>query len=53
MDGNWKRCEIDLREARQYGDLRTFRLDDIESMLFYCDHPRRDIAVQLDNITLE
>lgn len=53
LDGNWKHCVIDLDDARQYGDARTFRLDDLDSMLFYVDHPQRDIAVQLDDVSLE
>jgi len=49
----WTRCAVDLRSLQPRGGERTFRLDDIDSMLFFLDRPAGDVVVQLDNITLE
>lgn len=49
----WTRCVVDLKTLRSRGGTRTFRLDDIDSMLFFLNRPEGDVTVQLDNITLE
>lgn len=49
----WVRCEIDLIAAAARVSGRTFRLDDLDSVLFYLDSPPTALAVQFDNITLE
>ncbi|MDO9172306.1 MAG: hypothetical protein Q7W29_10785 [bacterium] len=49
----WTRCVMDLRAARPREGARTFRLDDIDSMLFFLGRPEGGVTVQLDNVTLE
>ncbi len=49
----WTRCVVDLKALRPRGGTRTFRLDDIDSILFFLSRPDGDVTVQLDNITLE
>lgn len=53
LDPQWTRCAVDLRSLQPRGGERTFRLDDIDSMLFFLSRPDGDVTVQLDNITLE
>ena len=53
LGSQWTRCVMDLRALQPRGGDRTFRLDDIDSMLFYLYRPEGDVTVQLDNITLE
>ncbi len=49
----WTRCVMDLQAASPREGVRTFRLDDIDSVLFFLGRPRGGVTVQLDNITLE
>lgn len=49
----WSRCVVDLKSLQPRGGERTFRLDDIDSMLFFLSRPDGDVTVQLDNIILE
>jgi hypothetical protein len=49
----WTRCEIDLAAAVGRVAGRTFRLDDLDSVLFFLDNPAATTVVQLDNLILE
>jgi hypothetical protein len=49
----WTRCVMDLHAATPREGVRTFRLDDLDSVLFFLGRPRDGVTVQLDNITLE
>jgi hypothetical protein len=49
----WRRCEFDLAAAAAEVEGRTFRLDDIDSLLLFTGRVERPTVIQLDNISLE
>jgi hypothetical protein len=53
VGGEWRRCEMDLAAAADGVEARTFRLDDIDSLLLFLGRLDRTTVVQLDNISLE
>ncbi len=53
VDGDWRRYEMDLPAAAAGVAERTFRLDDIDSLLLFLGRVERTTVIQLDNISLE
>ncbi len=53
VTGAWRRYEMDLTAAAAGVAERTFRLDDIDSLLLFVGRVERTIVIQLDNISLE
>ena len=53
VDGRWQRYEMDLPAATAGVAERTFRLDDIDSLLLFTGRLERPTVIQLDNISLE
>jgi len=53
LTNQWRRCELDLAAAAVAVEGRTFRLDDIDSLLLFTGSVQRQTVIQLDNISLE
>ena len=55
LDETWRRCEIDLTAAAAAAGVesRTFRLDDMDSLLLFLGSVSCTTTVQVDNISLE
>ncbi len=53
LTNQWRRCELDLAAAAAAVEGRTFRLDDIDSLLLFTGRVQRRTVIQLDNISLE
>lgn len=53
LTAEWRRCEMDLVAAAERISARTFRLDDIDSLLLFLGRVERTTVIHLDNISLE
>ncbi len=53
LEATWRTYRLDLEEAVAALRERTFRLDDIDSMLLFVDRPRQRTVVAIDDIHLE
>ena len=53
INSEWQRYEMDLAAAAGEVTVRTFRLDDIDSLLLFLGRLERTTVIQLDNISLE
>lgn len=49
----WRRCRLDLRAAVAGVEERTFRLDDMDSLLLFLGSVSQTTVVRVDNISLE
>lgn len=53
LDESWRRCEMDLAAAASEVESRTFRLDDMDSLLLFLGSVSHTTTIQVDNISLE